>query len=212
MTRALRLVAVLALAPALLPACGGGGGGDGNAQQNEVLEFTANPGESGSVTENAKLSEFVTTGNTGGVPGFEILAFLFFDLAALPAGANIVSARLVFEEDVAQAGGDVYTELGGLALDSVDMGGSLDNGDFDAAVLSPAFATVTARPAGGQFDLAAGDAVRASLTGGRTFFVARIRPVVPSDGDAGTETSLFAEEADAAIPVDGARLIVEVAP
>ena len=109
--------------------------------------------------------------------------FMSFDLSGVASGTTIESAELRFYQ--AKVGGNPYGKLGGLIVDHVDFGSSLDADDFDAPALdSAALPQMTNSRA--WYIIPAqkvADWIEQDLAAGRSHFQLRLRFTQEVDGD-----------------------------
>jgi hypothetical protein len=184
----MRALATALLAATLTTGCGGGGGGGPETVTTTIISTFTVDGTvlEGSVFANGllNLGENLFVGDgppTPGSPDIGMRVFIDFDLASIPAGAEVLSATL----SVTQGGGEgiPFASLGDLVVDQVVFGLVLDAGAYDRSfpvnqgiafsadiVLGSQIATVTS---------AVRDDVDASV--GRTQF--RIRFEIETNAD-----------------------------
>jgi len=169
----------------LLAACGGGG------QTTMRLDIPATDALTGDAIDGqtplGSVQPFVgdTPTNLG------IRAFYSFDLSGLPAGAAVTQA--VFT--TAQVGapfGTPYADLGGaIVVTHVDLGGTLDTGDFDSPALTPSPGAISDDPAAGVRSLDVTAQVVADLGAGRTTSEYRLAFAADTEGGNDEDTVQF---------------------
>jgi hypothetical protein len=164
----------------LLAACGGGGGGaplvpPGPATLDlELGEFGHRTGAVLSLN-----TEDPTAGDTAA--NVERRAVLRFPLGDIPPGATVLSATLRAEETLGP--GDVFTTLGGLLLEAVDVGVLLDEeADFTRPPLtgSPIVLSVPPGPPNAVRSVSVTALLQAALQAGLVSLDLRLRPQVPT--------------------------------
>ncbi len=141
--------------------------------------FRANNGQ-------GSISEEILVGNGEIVqPAGELVArgFLSFDVTGIPADATIESAELQFYQS--EVTGDPYGKLGGLVLDLVSYGSSLDDSAYDAPAMGSL--PLSPLPAAGQWYMVS-DATLLSwvqnvVTSEQAYFQVRLRFSTETDDD-----------------------------
>lgn len=156
----------------------------------------AMPGLSGSVDNARRVDDKsgITVGNgpkVGQPPREQIIrGFLSFDLAALPSNVEIIQARLTLtQKDIS---GDPYFKgLGGVIVDLVDYGSSLDADDFGAPVLVENVGTLSDNGLLGPKELDVTEAIRWARAKGLSRVQFRLRFSQETDDDGSTDTVIF---------------------
>ncbi|MGC9335487.1 MAG: FHA domain-containing protein [Anaerolineae bacterium] len=132
-----------------------------------------------------------------GSPAYELVnrGFMSFDLSGIPAAAEIRSIELAFYQ--VQVVGTPYTKLGNPLLKHLDYGGSLENSDYDAAVLASAI--LAPRTGSGEWYQITSNTlanwIEEDLRAGRTRFQLRLQFNTETDGD-GNDDRIMLESAD----------------
>ncbi len=99
--------------------------------------------------------------------------FVAFDLSGLPAGVTIKTANLrLYQKSVT---GTPYASHGSLVLDHVDLGSSLDAGDYQSVALDSSFAVLSPDASTGIKQVNVLQKVRADVAGARTMTHFRLR-------------------------------------
>jgi hypothetical protein len=174
-------VRALLFLPLLAPmtACGGSGGGSVPV----TLSLPSEAAIDGTLSNLGALSTTGTVLRVGdedfAVPGSTIVSFVSFDLAAIPAQAQVTDAVLRIRLN--NMVGEPEVGHGDVQLDDVDIGASLDAAD-PTQVFASAVATLVDDDALPQF-VTLTDRVAAAVAAGRTRFQLRLRYQVPTDAD-----------------------------
>ena len=128
---------LVSLSALLLPACGGGGGGGDTAPGGPLLYdyvlFSASVDAlDGVVRSDGTFSTTGTCGFVGDIDGprssVGATQFFAFDLSRLPADAIIDSAALTLHQEAVV--GNPYSSHGAVIVNHVNIGPTLDGGDF----------------------------------------------------------------------------------
>ena len=189
----------LAVLTGSLAACGGGGGGGGPSGLTVVL-----PG-------NAALDGVVRSSGDVFVDSLEIVmgdidfadpmmmmpaavgerGFWTFDMDAIPAGATIVSATFTVVPYYTE--GAPFTDgHGGVILDHLDYGSTLEFADFDALALSTDIGTLCSADTPDPKSLDVSAAVQADLDAGRPHSQFRSRfSAIDTDADGIADRTAF---------------------
>ena len=120
--------------------------------------------------------------------------FLTFDLAAIPAGAQILEATLEIRQF--NVSGTPYASMGSLLVDHVDVGGTLDASDWGATALDGNFATASQTDALGVLLVDVRDPIQADVFAGRTKSSFRLGFTALSDGDNAQDTAHIQDSED----------------
>jgi len=175
---------MLSTALAVFAALGFVGCGGGSDVVSPVgIGILSTPALDGHVTATGSVSTgdvVMAAGDsvTGDIARF----FVSFPLGAIPAGAQIQSASI--EMTQVNVLGTPYLDLGGLALDHMDYGPSLEFGDFGLGALSPAFALLSTTPALGLRTVDVKPQLQADIVALRTRSQYRCRFGATTDGNA----------------------------
>jgi hypothetical protein len=178
---------------AFLGACGGGGGGGADLEVTlpSIAALDGIVESDGTVYEEDSYG--IALGD--GSPGDGWRGFVTFDLGPVPAGADVLEATL----RILQFGveGTPYADLGGAVLvDHVDVGATLDGGDYDRLAIAENIGTLSTDATLEVKSLAVTSAVRADLAAARTRSGFRLRFPVESDVDPGGDYVNFNEQED----------------
>lgn len=167
----------------LLSACGGGFI-DGVFASPEIVHLPNVPTESGFTYAAGPLhgsdgALMIRVGDSTGDD--ERRGFLRFDLSALPAGAEIVEARVhIGQENVV---GAPFTTMGAVIVDHVNMGAGFSIADFGAVPLTFGIGVLSSSSTLGARVVDVTDAVEADIAAGRTRSDFRLRFGVGTDAD-----------------------------
>ncbi len=194
--RTLISLVLFALAPALLlTACGGGGSSGGGGADIPSLVILGNPHLDGWVSDSGLVFDTSTpvAGDTNLNDGYR--AFDAFDLTRLPANAQIVSATLrVYQSEVL---GDPYSTHGPLVADHINIGSTLDTGDYTGRNIRAAFAVLAQDATIGYKQADATERVLADLDSGRRHAAFRVRfGSLNSDNDGVRDLAVFTDAED----------------
>jgi hypothetical protein len=126
-------------------------------------------------------SSAVAVGDTDGTFDNYARGFVRFDRSSLPPGATVVSATLRLHQSAVT--GAPYATHGDVLVDHVDIGTSLDAGDFGALPLIPALGTLSDDAGIESKDVDVTAAVLADVLAGRTTSDFRLYFPLPTDGD-----------------------------
>lgn len=128
-----------------------------------------------------------------GIPSEELVfrGFMSFDLAGIPASADVKSIELRFYQK--EVIGTPYADLGNLLLKHVDYGSTLDSAAYDAPELNSA---ILAPPTNSDewyiFTMGTvGDWIEADLAAGRTRLQLRLQFSTETDDDGQEDTASF---------------------
>lgn len=179
---------------AVFCACGGGGGDDGGGILVTIPSIATLDGiveSDGTVYEQDAYG--VALGD--GSPGDGWRGIVTFDLGPIPAGATVQEATLRLLQFGVQ--GTPYAKLGGAVLvDHIDVGATLDAGDYDSAAYSADIGTLSSNPTLEVKSLGVDAAVQADVDATRTRSAFRLRFAVESDGAPGADYVNFNEQED----------------
>ncbi len=194
MPRGVALLAFLAIGAG----CGGAGG-------------TASIGLASTKTREGTMSpSSVLVGNTlnfgDNATNVPFRVALSFSHVPLPAGAEIVSATLVIEQEDTGFGAP-FTDLGALLVDHVDLGASLDSADFDGGTLTSDVGTISSTTGNGLRSLDVTQAVLADVAAGRGRSEFRLRFAAPTDDDGAQDSLRVIETANLAGKSDPALMV-----
>ena len=181
-----------------LAACGGGaGGGEVGGVATVVVPASpeldgsvfapGNPG-TGSSPGFIQLGDQSNNAATKGVAGFSLLA--------IPADAEIVKAELAMYQQVVL--GAPYTGLGNMILDLVNLGGAVDQADYNSPAILANVGVLSNSPA---LELKTADvtqAVRAARAQGLATADFRIYFQQLTDNDASVDRAFLNDSADTA--------------
>jgi hypothetical protein len=187
-----------------LSSCGGGAGTFAGGSEARSLLVASVPSEDGVVQSDFTVrtdGSFPQVGDLG-MPGStpSVRQFLSFDLSAVPAGSQVLSA--VLRVDVFVVVGSPYTSLGSVLVDHLDYG-VLDGGDFAARALTEGLGPIASDPALGARTLDVTAVVGLDVARGRNRSQFRLRfSPVESDGDTQNDFVSF-PEAEAAATGNG---------
>jgi hypothetical protein len=189
-TRAPATLAWLLLAG--LAGCGGGGGGLATSSQSlpAVLDgFVTDDGFVDTATSSA-----IAVGDTDGTFDNHARGFVRFDRSNLPPGATIVSATLRLHQSAVV--GSPYATHGDVVVDHVDVGTSLDAGDFGALPLIPALGVLSDDAGIESKDVDVTAAVLADVLAGRITSDFRLYFPLASDSDGAEDYVQFNDVED----------------
>jgi len=181
------------------------------------LELKSETGLEGSV-DNARRVDTksgigVGNGPKLGQPPREqvVRGFVSFDLTTLPKDVEIIEARVeLFQKDIT---GDPYFKgLGGVVVDAVDYGPSLDADDFDAPALLKGIGTLSDNGLLEFKGLDVTEAVKTALANERSRVQFRLRFGNETDGDGNIDAVVFEAATSAATASMAPKLILIVAP
>jgi len=181
------------------------------------LELKSEAGLEGSV-DNARRVDTksgigVGNGPKLGQPPREqvVRGFVSFDLTTLPKDVEIIEARVeLFQKDIT---GDPYFKgLGGVVVDDVDYGQSLDADDFDAPALLEGIGTLSDNGLLEFKGLDVTEAVKTALANERSRVQFRLRFGNETDGDGNIDAVVFEAATSAATASMAPKLILIVAP
>lgn len=138
--------------------------------------------------------------------------FFSFEITNIPAGAELVSASLQLYQ--AGVSGDPFASLGSVVVDRIDLGASLDAGDYARPALQAQIGTVSADAALGYKTLDVTAAVEAERASGRPRFQIRLRfSNRDSDLDGEADLVAFSDAEQSCCPdQQPSRLVVTFRP
>lgn len=202
----------LAFASCLLPlsvaACGGGG----NDAPPVTIEIRSTALLDGTVGEGGDFGTdgpVVQAGDSTTDLGYR--GFLSFDLGGIPAGAEIVEARLRVVQRNVQ--GDPYGTLGTVWVDQVVYGNVLESGAYDRTFpLNQAFAQLSADSTLGPKEVDATAAVQADVDAPRLQSQFRLRFNTATDATADFDLANFYSGDDENMEADRPLLTITYRP
>ena len=206
---------LLCLSFCSLAACGGGGDGGGagvgGAVQQEAT-LLSNPALDGSIwAPVGAVPASISHGSRirAGDSGLDrpVRGFVSFDLAALPAGAQIESAVLTLYQS--RLWGAPYVGLGSeVRVDHVDLEGALDLADFDSPALQVAIGVISTDAVEEHKSLDVAAQVQADLDAGRSSSEYRVYFPIGTENNGVSDQVRFDDADDAEEVVTVPTLVV----
>ena len=194
--RPILFVCVFAL---VIVACGGGSG-DGDADDDPgAVPPPAPPAPVTLVSDWRMDCSFAVQPRIASYSGLirvgddqlrsQLVGYLMFPLAALPAEPTIVSATLtVYQEGTSWA---PYTDLGPVLVDQVDVGTGVEHGVVDYPVVHSGFGVLSTEASVGIKSLDVTPLLREAVTAGRSRLDLRLRIESPTDDDSFPDQARF---------------------
>lgn len=170
----------------------------GHPGENVSDSLYAIPSQTASITSDGSVLHGASpeAGDIDGLrPGVTVRGVISFDLATIPAGKIVKTARIrLFQSGVA---GTPYQEHGAVILDHILTGGTLDPADFQNDALDPGFAILSADSLRGLRVANVFQQVQADLAAGRTISQFRLRfSIMDGDNDGISDNASFNNVAD----------------